>query len=89
MLIPDDNGKIQKQLEKNTRLTFSSMDLKNKKFPKYRPRAACKQTLFFDFFKKLLNSRHKKAPRHPKSLYEPATGFGNQRHAIAFFQVQR
>lgn len=51
MLIPDDNGKIQKQLEKNTRLAFSSMDLKNKKFPKYRPRAACKQTLFFDFLK--------------------------------------
>ena len=54
MLISDDNGKIQKQLEKNTRLAFSSMDLKNKKFPKYRPRAACKQTLFFDFFLKLL-----------------------------------
>lgn len=60
MLNSDDNGKIQKQLEKNTRLTFSPMDLKNKKFPEIPPTAACKQTLFFDFFKKLLYNIYRK-----------------------------
>lgn len=51
MLIPDDNGKIQKQLEKNTRLAFSSMDLKNKKFPKYRPRRLANKRSFLIFLK--------------------------------------
>ena len=51
MLIPDDNGKIQKQLEKNTRLAFSSMDLKNKIFPKYRPRRLANKRSFLIFLK--------------------------------------